>query len=278
MAINKEKEDLIAKLEVFGLTDETSRLYLSLLKSGPQGIMAIVKQLNLGRNVAYRLLEELTEKQLVSVANKSFGKKYSALAPSAFEGVIARREAETSKMRGTLTGLVANLEALAGGEAKSRIIHYDGIEGLKQVNWNLTKAKKEFRVFELEHLSNYLDESFAEKARRIWAERKITSYDITNHTSIEPYTKDLEYLHKYSKYRHIDKKILDIKFEMFIYNDVVTLLDYKSDHPQSVEIYNQSLSDMQRQLFDVIWSQAQEMPFDPKSNWRRVRGCDILPK
>lgn len=271
MTKNKDILELEQKLASFGLDNKTAALYTALMQGGPQGIVAITRKLGIGRNVAYRLIEELQEKQLVSVAEKSFGKEYSALGPAALEGLIARREAQTAGMRASLDTVVAGLQVLAGTDTKTKIVHYEGVDGLKQVNWNLTKAKKEFRVFELSHVSDYLDKAFSEKIRHIWAEKRITSYDITNKKVIEPHTSEREYAEKYSKYCHIDKAVLDIKFEMFIYNNVVTLVDYGTDKPQAVEVYNQNLADMQMQLFDVIWKQGKEMPLDPKTGTRSVK-------
>jgi len=268
MTMLQEDISLSGKLAIFGLNRETALLYMALLKMGPCGIVALTRRVSLGRNVVYRLLADLERAQLVSVARKSFGKEYAPVSPLVFEGMIARREAETSQMRGSLALLVSGLQALAHADQPSKIVHYEGVEGLKQVNWNLTRAKKEFKVFELEPLSNYLDSGFAEKLRRIWVEKGITTYDITNRKSIVAYTSDLEYWREYSKYRYIEPSVLAIKFEMFIYNDVVTLLDYKTDAPHAVEIYNQALADMQRQLFDAIWLQAHDMKIDPVTNRR----------
>ena len=270
MAINQDKLDITKQLEQFGLDEETAELYLALLKTGPQGVVSIAKRLNKGRNVIYRLIAELESRQLVSVAGKSFGKEYTALDPAAFEGLIAREEGRTSQMRASLDTMIDGLYAYAGGKGASKIVHYDGVEGLKQVNWNLTKAKREYRVFELSHVSDYLDEAFSENLRHEWAKRGITSYDLTNQKTVEPYSKNLEYLLKCSKYRYIDPAILDIQYEMFIYNDVVTLLDYKSDRLHAVEIHDAALSCMQRQLFDAIWAQGQDFVMDKKTGRRTL--------
>ena len=264
------KEKILKQLKLFGLSNQASTLYLSLLSFGSCGIVELTRRLKMGRNVVYRLLDELEEKQLITISQKSFGKEYSAMHPEAFEGIINSRAAEVSQMESVLPGLALNLEAMIGKNKQSKIVHYEGVNGLKQVNYNLTKAKKEFRVFELEHLSDYLDKNFAEKLRRIWVNKKITSFDITNSKKIKAYTTDMEYWSKCSKYRYIDPKIFEIKFEMYIYNDVVTLLDYKCDTPHCVEIHNQSLADMQRQLFDTIWIQGKDMKFNKKTMERFI--------
>ena len=265
-----DNQTLTKRLAAFGLRPDLARLYTLLLQAGPSGIVAITRATQVGRNMAYRLLAELEERQLVSVSEKSFGKEYLAADPAIFERVVADREEEAVRLRDSLLPMVAGLQAFTRGEHGAKIVHYKGVEGLKQVNWNLTKAKKEFLVFELAPLSDSIEPSYAEKLRSIWRHNKITTYDITNRKSIDSYTKDLEFWKKYSKYRYIPKSILNIKFEMCIYNDVVTLLDYKAAEPHCVEIYDQYLAGMQLQLFEALWRQATPMKTDPVTNRRYV--------
>jgi hypothetical protein len=59
--------------------------------------------------------------------------------------------------------------------------------------------------------------------------------------------------------RYIDPKILDVKFEMYIYDDVVTLLDYSDRNSMALEIQHLSLSTMMRQLFDAMWRSAEDV-------------------
>ncbi len=138
---------------------------------------------------------------------------------------------------------------------KATVQHYYGPAGLKQVNWNVTKADGEYRVFETAHLSAHLDKTFAHRLRERCIEHGLTSYDLTNDTSvfakdIEPYTPDKTFL------RHIDKDILTIQFEVLLYNDVVALLDYSDGQQMAIEIHHPSLHAMMRQLFDAMWNIA----------------------
>ena len=49
---------------------------------------------------------------------------------------------------------------------------------------------------------------------------------------------------------------MKIKFEVLIYNDVYVMYRYKGKEVFCVEIYNQELADMQRQLFRYMWKKA----------------------
>jgi hypothetical protein len=172
------------------------------------------------------------------------------------DALIANREAETAAIKrnlGSMTELMQQLAGAAGPKATTQ--HYYGLAGLKQVNWNLTKAENEFRVFEVAHLSQHLDKAFARRCRERCIEQKLTSYDLTNASAVsagevEPFDTSLAH------YRHIDKEILTINFEAYIYNDIVTLIDYSQDQQLALEIHHPALKAMMQQLFDSVWAQA----------------------
>jgi hypothetical protein len=146
------------------------------------------------------------------------------------------------------------LQAIAGGSGpKATVQHYYGPAGIKQANWNITHAHKEYMVFESAHISAHHDLAFARRHRERCIERGLTSYDLTNDTAvrakdIEPYEPSRTFL------RHIDPEVLTINYEIVLYNDVTLLLDY---HEQmAVEMTHPAFSAMMRQLFDAMWAQA----------------------
>ena len=70
-----------------------------------------------------------------------------------------------------------------------------------------------------------------------------------------------ELIEKYDKFRYVSPTDLKINFEVLIYNDVYATYTYKGDEIFCVEIYNPQLAEMQKQLFDFIWSGAKKMQF-----------------
>lgn len=269
----EQKKGLIAEVMRFGASEQAARVYLALVQYGPQGIVSLTKLSGYGRNVVYRLVEELSVLQLISILEKSWGKEYAAHSSNAFEAIIARKEAEAADLRLSLESTVAALTTLgAGNSTPSKVVHFEGLNGLKQVNWNLTKAEGEFRVYEQSHLDEYLDIAFVQKFRRRIMARKLITYDLKNKKTVKGYddSQYQEYARVHSKMRYIDPTILEIQFEMYIYNNVVTLLDYVSDQPHCVEIHNMRLAQMQKQIYDAVWSQAQELVFDEETGGRKL--------
>jgi sugar-specific transcriptional regulator TrmB len=216
-------------LEKLGLTPETTTVYVELAKLGPSSALQLAKKTGVTRTQVYRHLEALQQAGLASAEQLSYGTMYRSLPIENIEGLLASREAESHSLRTDLKSMSEALQTIAGSTGpKATVQHYYGLAGLKQVNWNLTKAQGEYRVFEAAHLSQHLDKTFARHWRERCIEHNLISYDLTNATSvtaaeIEPFEPSRAFL------RHIDPAILQINFEVLIYNDVVTLLDYSDE-------------------------------------------------
>jgi predicted transcriptional regulator len=247
-------------LERLAIEPEATKVYIELIKNGHSSALQLAKLTNISRTQIYRHLEVLQQHGLVSAEQLSYGTLYRALPLENIEGLIANREAETAAVRRNLGGMVQALQALTGGNGPTATVqHYYGLAGLKQVNWNLTKAKDGFSVFEAARLSQHLDQAFARRCREQFIHNRLHGRDLTNaltvkHKEVEPIDRSL------SEYRHIDPDLLDITFEVYIYNDVVTLLDYQQGNQMAIEIHHPSLNKMMQQLFDAMW--AVSMPLE----------------
>lgn len=250
-------EGIVQKyLGKLGVEPEAVAVYTVLVKEGHSTALQLAKATRISRTQVYRHLEALQGCGLVSAEQLSYGTLYRALPLENIEGLLANREAETMAIRRNLGAMMSALEAIAGGTGpKASVRHYYGLAGLKQVNWNLTKADKEFRVFEAAHLSQHLDQAFARRFRERCLERKLTSYDLTNAAKVT--SKEVEpFDPSRTLIRHIEPEILTINFEVYIYNNFVTLLDYSEANQMAIEIEHPGLHSMMRQLFDAMWAQA----------------------
>ena len=241
-------------LHKLGIEPEATLLYIELVKRGHSSALQLAKASTISRTQVYRHMEALQQCGLVSAEQLSYGTLYRALPLDNIEGLIADREAETAAIRRNLDAMSLAIQALAGsGPPAATVRHYYGIAGLKQANWNLTKADVEFRVLEAAHLSQHLDKAFARRCRERFVERGLTSYDLTNTKSIA--LKDVEpFDPERSHYRFIDPAILTINFEVYIYSDVVALLDYTKDNLHAIEIHHPTLHIMMRQMYDAMWA------------------------
>lgn len=244
-------KDYLGKL---GIESESTTVYLELVKQGYSSALQLSKATNISRTQVYRHLEALQQHGLASAEQLNYGTLYRPMPIENIEGLLADREAETAALRRDLGAMAAALQAIAGGSGpKATVQHYYGMAGIKQANWNITKAEKEYKVFEAAHISSHHDLAFARRYRERCIERGLTSYDLTNDTVVrakdmEPYEPSRTFL------RHIAPEVLTINHEIVLYNNVALLLDY---HEQmAVEITHPAFSAMMRQLFDAMWAQA----------------------
>lgn len=257
-----EQTDNILNLIKLYLSEEEGRIYLFLLSCGFASALNLSRDLKIGRTKVYRLLDLLQKKRLVEMSVDDRGMKFGATHPSMFQQLITEQEQQISTLKSSLPNLISHLTAInPKSDPDSKVLYYEGIEGLKQISYNITKAKGLLRVFEMEHLSDFLPKEFAEMVREKLVENKITTHDLTNKTSFPDYTNVTEMVKKFSEFRYVNPEKLKIEFEVLIYNNVYATYSYKEGKIFCVEIYNEQLASMQKQIFNFIWDQAKPMNF-----------------
>jgi sugar-specific transcriptional regulator TrmB len=246
----------LAKLDI---EHDTASIYIELTTQGPCSALQVAKFTHISRTQVYRHLEDLQHIGLVCAEQLSYGTLYRALSLENIEGTLVSRETETTVLRQNLASMTQLVQEFSGSiGTKATTQHLYGIAGLKQANWNLTKAKGEFRVFEVAHINQHLDKTFARRCRERCIERGLVSYDLTNATTVT--AKDLKPFEPTRTHiRHIDRDVFAINFEVYLYNDVVTLLDYSKDQQLVLEIHHPTLHAMMRQLYDSMWAIATPM-------------------
>ena len=257
-----DQTDILNLLKPYGLSDEAGRIYLYLLTNGYSPVLHISRALHIGRTKTYRLIDKLKAMQLLESKVDERGMKYGAADPLIFKQIVSQQENLVTQLKVSLPDVLNKLKLVrTTSNPSSKVLYYTGIEGLKQITYNITSAKKILRVFEVEHLANFLPRDFSEMIREKLVERQIKTLDLTNKVSFPDFTNVTEMIKSYSEFRHIPKKQLSIDFEILIYNDVYASYSYKEGNIFCVEMYSQQLADMQKQIFDFIWSNAKIMKF-----------------
>lgn len=255
------KNKVVSFLKQVGLSDEQAAIYLFLQESGPSSVLTISRGLKTGRTKLYPELEDMVTKQVIAARNKHYGTSYEALPPENLEFLVSEYERKASITRHNLSAAVHAInEVRQTSPSSSKIIEYRGVEGLKQANYNLLKADGMYYVFEKANLDQHsvMPKHFVERLRESFVDKKIMGYDLTNNPHWKMDTKVAD-LVKFSKARYIDPKVFEIKFEMYVYNNVVTLLNYEPDDILCVEIHNAALAAQQKQLYELLWNLGKDI-------------------
>jgi hypothetical protein len=175
------------------------------------------------------------------------------------EFVIAQKETELTELKKTIPKLQSELAALsAAGSGQSQVLYYHGADGLKQVTYNSLRARGELLTYELSTMNAFIDRDEAESLRRRFVENNIYTRTLTNATKLDAWTDVTELVLHFWEIRHLDSIGSPFQFEILIYNDVYCMYRYEGEEVFCVEIHNQELADMQRQLFEYLWSGAKK--------------------
>lgn len=259
--MSDQTDRFITLLHPFGLTSEEIRVYLALASKSPQSALAISREIHLARTKVYRILDKLVEKNLVSVQLDDQGKKFVANSYQELGLLVRQKESEVERLRHELPAVFAQIAGIWGKQGEgSKVLYYSGTSGLEQVTWNSLRAKGELRTYEIEQdMDAFIQPKLAEKIREELVEREITTLQLTNKTHILPFTRVALLPNKFWEVRYLNPKELTMRFECLIYNNVFVVYNFKGKDQFCVEIYDEKLAAMQKQLFDFVWSKAKKM-------------------
>lgn len=262
--MSEQTDNLILLLKPFGLTNEESKIYLNLLEENTLSALSISRNLHISRTKVYRLLDKLIKKQLVLQQCDKSGFKFKASHPSQLDFILSKKESELSALRKSLPETLDILKKHISIDNKgSQILYYRGLKGLSQVNWNLLNAKNEFLSYEISNANAYIPFKEAEKLRQELINKKIKIRTLANESKIKPFTQIKE-INKQIQTRYISSKILTIKSDIFIYNNTFTICHYLQNKDIfCLEIKNDYLVTMQKQMFENLWNQSKAISQPP---------------
>jgi len=256
--MSEQPDNLTALIEPYGMMEEEAKIYLILVQNGFMSALQISRTLRLGRTKVYRILDKLIAKGLADQRLDSTGLKFGATDPSKLNQLISEREHEILSLKESLPELIENLEKMSWKKhERTKVLYYKGVEGLKQITYNSTNAKKELLTYETTNdMSEFLPQDFSEEMRQRIVDNKIFVKELTWNKSFKPYTNVADLVTRHWETRYIDPSTFKMKTEALIYNDVYVIYNPFGEEQFGVEIYNADIADMQRQLFNLVWTQA----------------------
>ena len=138
------KLDLKQKLNLLGLTDNQAEIYLLLLKQGLTSLLELSRQSTINRTTIYRVVEDLKTLNLAEEIIDSRGIKVKAVAPENLNLLLTQKETELTYLKSNLSNLISSLSAIKDQPVPStQMVYFRGVSGLKQLLWNILKAKGE---------------------------------------------------------------------------------------------------------------------------------------
>jgi hypothetical protein len=244
-----------------GLEPEIAEIYLALQAYGPQGLLQLARNAKIERTRLYRLIDTLTECQLVEVEELYKRKLYKAAPISNLQGLLTQREQEVRDLQKELLVLEKNYRTVEFRSPLTHVQFYRGGEGVKQMFWNQTRSKTECLSILYENMQSKSNLAFFER----WVER-CNAQSLTFRSIVGDHflaTQKAWYgEHENEKLKHwegrcLSDSVLPITHSMITYDDVVAYYNWKDGEIFGLEIYNQQIAAAQRHTFEMFWEQGQ---------------------
>ena len=233
-------------LTEIGLTENESKLYLSLLKEGTSSASQISKVTNVNRTTSYLELDKLIEKGLVSYTIKDSKKYFTAANPKKLLNILDLK-------RKKVQSIIPNLESFPQKQNKFLSDVYEGKEGLKTFYQDiLNTSPKEVLAFGITGLAfDVLEFEFPHFVKEC-KKRKITAKYIANKDS----KINLEKLpNNFVKIKYLDKQY-DSKVTTIIYSGKVAIQSLIGKSIYIVVIKDEFLYESYKNTFNFMWDSA----------------------
>lgn len=255
------KMDIKQKLNLLGLSDKQAEIYLLLLKQGTTSLLELSRRSTINRTTIYRIVEDLKKLNLVEEVVDDRGAKVKAVKPENLQLLLTQKETELSLLKNHLPDLISDLSAIKDQPSSStQVVYFRGQNGLKQLLWNILKAKDESVGYGYGDWNQSIGREFAEKLRQERVNRKIYDREIQNTDqagSMSEWTSVKDYDQVYQA-RFIPKSVIDIKHDTYIYNDVFAFFSYYQGELFGIEIHNAEIAKTQKQIFEVLWKMGKK--------------------
>lgn len=245
-----------------GLSSEIADIYLALVTYGPQSISELARRSGIERTRVYRLMDEMTASGLIEVETEYKKSIIRAAPASNLQILISKKEQEVHDLQAQLPQLNEYLVDSFQKTHTTRVQYYKGVDGLKQMYWNQTKStKSEHLAILSENMQIRTNTSFFERWVRRCNEQSIAFRAIINDNFLkdqrEWYGKHSnEQLHVWES-RYLGDDVIALAYSTVIYDDVTSYYNWNGSEIFGVEIYNPEVADFQRQIFEMLWKQAQ---------------------
>ena len=243
-----------------GLEPEIADLYLALHSHGPQTISELSRNARVERTRIYRLIDKLLASNLIEVETH-YKRGIIKAAPIAnLHILINEKEQELKSLQDEL-GLIEQVLARNSlSSPTTRVQFYHGPEGIRQMQWNIFRAKDEILTIMHRPMQTITGSTFFER----WAEKWNTGGYADRLICDTTFLKESNAWHdehpgsgvKAHDMRLLPASVMELTFGQDIYNDVVAFYNWHDNEIFGVELYNSEIANAQKVFFEMLWAKT----------------------
>lgn len=244
---------LLEILKDIGLDETEAQIYLTSLSLGPTTVLKIARSSDIKRTTVYGVIESLQNKGLMRIELKGLKQLYVAENPEKLEAILDNRKREFSAK---LPDFMA-LYKLEGGE--STIKYYTGLKAMKRIYLSTldeVKSGEEYLVITNQEKWFLLDPDFwmkeyIEERAKLPCKTRLISQN--SNTAREHQKFERNYNEKFK----IFGENVSINIDMVLIPNKLIIVDLLPPLTTLV-IENKNIIELQKQLFEIIWSSIPE--------------------
>lgn len=247
-----------------GLEPEIAEIYLALQAYGPQSLLQLARNSKVERTRLYRLLDTLAEYQLVEIEEQYKRKLYKAAPVGNLQIVLTKREQEIRDLQKQLLTLQMHYQPNVLRSPLTHVQFYRGVDGVKQMFWNQTRAKGESLSILYANIQSKSNLAFFER----WVERCNTlelefRSIVGDHflaTQRDWYSQHNNEKLAHWQGRYLPGSVLPITHSTVTYDDIVAYYNWRDGEIFGLEIYNEEIAAAQRHVFETFWDLGRPIP------------------
>lgn len=231
--------------QIVGLSSKESRVYASLLETGPATVSTIAKQTGLHRPAIYQVLPSLKEKGVVSMFPRGKQKLYAAESPQKLKHLF-------ENFKESFEEVLPELEAKYRTEGRKPVVTFlEGKQGITSVFEDLVTSLKKDDVYyrytsnkDLIKSDKYLPKNY----RKVRDNKQLQRYIINNEKTAKQKKPQLD---RSVKVIPQEYDLFEYDVSQIIYGDKVAFLDFNTETAFVIE--NAQIAEFQKKIFKLLY-------------------------
>lgn len=260
MVDNSHITSLITYLRHLGLSQEEAAIYVSLTEQGGGTPLSISRVTGINRTKVYRTIETLSQSKLVNIEVREHSSRVTPVQPERLAEIVKQRQQQAAELARNYPDMERKLAELGvKSRADTKVRFYRGKQGIEQMVWNVLKAKSEVVGYTYRDLADFVGEKYMGDFAAEFVRRNLAMRDIYSDEYVKGKKSEQDW-GGHIKSRYLPDKILAIPHQMDIYDDVVSFYNWHEGEVFGVEIHNEKVARLQKQLFELAWEKAEKRP------------------
>lgn len=253
----KSIEGVLKFLGEIGLDFYESKIYIAVIEHGKQTVYELSKATQISRTNVYRIVERL---KLLGLVDEIEVEKKKYIVPSGdekLELLVKEQESKSNMLRNILPevkALFTTNNSVTNPDLK--VVNYKGYLGVREVLFNLLKAKESIRCMISRDITELLDESdaidwFAQFQKTNISIRELVTDNFW--VGIQTARKSRANSLMRTESITVPRAKLEIYYQAYIFNNQITSITWSNEGHFSSEIFSEKLVQLEKQKFDLIW-------------------------